>query len=110
MRHFDEPFADSSAIPTYIVSEFTARYVKVALSGDGGDEFFAGYPIRGAVEKYQFLDRVPRPLRKLMRWTANALPYSAYGKNFLACDRVADARWTGISTRTTCRISCASGC
>jgi asparagine synthase (glutamine-hydrolysing) len=83
VRHFDEPFADSSAIPTYIVSEFSARYVKVALSGDGGDEFFAGYPILAIMEKYKFLDRVPRPLRKLMRLTADALPYYAYGKNLL---------------------------
>ncbi|MGB7555609.1 MAG: asparagine synthase (glutamine-hydrolyzing) [Candidatus Korobacteraceae bacterium] len=83
VRHYDEPFADSSAIPSYIVSEFTARYVKVALSGDGGDEFFAGYPILDLIEKYKFLDHVPRPVRKLMRLTASGLPYSAYGKNFL---------------------------
>ncbi len=81
--HFDEPFADSSAIPTYIVSEFARRHVKVALSGDGGDEFFAGYETLGNVEKFGALDRIPGPLRKLAWWTASALPYSAYGKTRL---------------------------
>jgi len=83
VRHYDEPFGDSSAIPTYLVSEFAARHVKVALSGDGGDEFFAGYTIVGDVQRFRFLDRAPRILRRLISRTADRLPYFAHGKNFL---------------------------
>ncbi len=83
VRHFDEPFADESAIPTYLVSELAAQYVKVALTGDGGDELFAGYHSFFAVQRNRAMDRVPQPVRKLMSVAADLLPYSAYGKNYL---------------------------
>ena len=83
VRHFDEPFGDSSAIPTYLVSEFAARHVKVTLTGDGGDELFAGYDSFKSVERLRFLDHVPLPVRHLISSLADALPYSAYGKNYL---------------------------
>lgn len=83
VRHFDEPFADSSSIPTYIVSEFAARHVKVVLSGDGGDELFGGYESFFEIEKYRALDKVPLPVRGLLSAAAEMLPYSAYGKNYL---------------------------
>jgi asparagine synthase (glutamine-hydrolysing) len=63
--HFDEPFADSSAIPTYFVSQATRQHVTVALTGDGGDELFAGYPRYRTVEQLGKFDRLPGWLRRL---------------------------------------------
>jgi asparagine synthase (glutamine-hydrolysing) len=82
-RHFDEPFGDYSAIPTFIVSQCAARHVKVALSGDGGDELFAGYKSFARLEELRWADRLPQAGRKILGALAGALPYSAYGKNYL---------------------------
>ncbi|MBL8012791.1 MAG: asparagine synthase (glutamine-hydrolyzing) [Candidatus Omnitrophica bacterium] len=63
---FDEPFADSSAIATFIVSRETRRHLKVALSGDGGDELFAGYRMYCGENYYKKYQRIPAWLRKNM--------------------------------------------
>ena len=83
MRQFDEPFADSSAIPTYIVSEFAARYVTVALSGDGGDELFGGYEILQELPRLEAYGRIPASLRHALGLFSHLLPYGAKGKNLL---------------------------
>jgi asparagine synthase (glutamine-hydrolysing) len=64
--HYDEPFADSSAIPMMYLSEMTRRHVTVALSGDGGDELFAGYERYRAVAMAQKFDRLPAFARKVI--------------------------------------------
>jgi len=64
LASLDEPFADSSAVPTFIVSRQTARDVKVALSGDGGDELFAGYRLYAGEYWHGRYNRIPSFLRR----------------------------------------------
>jgi asparagine synthase (glutamine-hydrolysing) len=72
----DEPMADASIIPTYLLSKFTRQYVTVALGGDGGDELFAGYPTFQAHRMAQFY-KVPRALHeRMIRPMAERLPVS----------------------------------
>ena len=72
--HFDEPFADSSALPVYLVSEFASQYVKVVLTGDAGDEMFLGYD-KYAVDYYlnKYL-KLPAMGRKVIEGLAGRLP------------------------------------
>jgi asparagine synthase (glutamine-hydrolysing) len=82
--HFDEPFADSSAIPTWYVSEMARRHVTVVLSGDGGDELFGGYDRYVPHPRVVAFDRYsPRALRRVAAIAAAGLPHGTRGKNFL---------------------------
>lgn len=64
IRHYNEPFADSSAIPTYYVAQATRQHVTVALSGDGGDESFAGYEHYAMMHRLAAFDCIPQTLRR----------------------------------------------
>jgi asparagine synthase (glutamine-hydrolysing) len=84
VSHFDEPFADSSAIPTWYVSEMARRHVTVVLSGDGGDELFGGYDRYVPHPRVVAFDRYsPRALRRVAAIAAARLPHGVRGKNFL---------------------------
>ncbi len=81
---FDEPFADASAVPTYCVSKITREHVTVALSGDGGDEGFAGYRRYGEALGLRWIDTRPLALVKpLLAAVAACLPVGVRGRGFL---------------------------
>ena len=97
--HYGEPFADSSALPTYCVSELTRAHVKVALNGDGGDEAFLGYPRYAGARLGAWLDVIPLPVREILGRVGRGLPFETstarplrYLKRFLSEADVSDAR------------------
>jgi len=84
VQHFDEPFADGSAIPTWYVSKIAREHVTVVLSGDGGDELFGGYDRYLPHPRVVAFDRYsPRALRRAAGIAAARLPHGVRGKNFL---------------------------
>ncbi len=77
VEHYGEPYADSSAIPTYYVAKETRAHVTVALNGDGGDESFAGYERYAAMRFAETYNRLPKTLRKMfVEAPVNLLPTS----------------------------------
>ena len=81
--HLDEPFGDPSAIPTYMVSKLAAEHVKVVLSGDGGDELFAGYDRYRVEARERRLERMAAPVRWSLAALARRAPEGMKGRGFL---------------------------
>ena len=87
VRHFDEPFGDSSMIPTYWVSKLARKHVKVCLSGDGGDELFLGYnryPSGLRILNLKIVDLLPQTVRRALFGSLSSLfPSGVKGKGRL---------------------------
>ncbi len=111
--HYGEPYADSSAIPTYYVAKETRNHVTVALNGDGGDESFAGYERYAAMRAAEKYNRIPALLRKpFIEFPASLMPTSELkrsrlrdGKRFLSAASLPTVeryfRWNSAFDRST---------
>lgn len=111
IRFMDAPFADSSFIPMFYLSEMTRKHVTVALSGDGADELFAGYPTYMADRMHRVLKRIPGPLVRMALSGYRSLVPASHGKvsfdyklrQFLAAHSLSEQRahysWRQLFTR-----------
>ena len=79
--HYGEPFADSSSIPTFHLAELRARHVTVALTGDGGDESFAGYRRYAALRLRASYGRSPRGLQQAIAAAGRIVPTGGHAKS-----------------------------
>jgi asparagine synthase (glutamine-hydrolysing) len=83
VEHYGEPYADSSAVPTYYVARETRKHVTVALNGDGGDESFAGYERYAAMQLAENYRKVPEFVRKSVNVGVGLIPTSELGRSRL---------------------------
>jgi len=92
-----EPFADSSQIPTFLVSQIASKYVKVTLSGDGGDELFCGYNRYLAFAKiWKPIQRLPYRTKQYLAFILNSIPSAQWDKFFNLCNPILP-NWLRIS-------------
>jgi asparagine synthase (glutamine-hydrolysing) len=103
--HHDQPFGDSSAIPTYLLSEVTSQHVTVALSGDGGDELFAGYERFAAGLAARRYASLPGPVRGALGGALGLLPPAAVGGKAQRAQRFAGVAARGLPDAYRCWIS-----
>jgi asparagine synthase (glutamine-hydrolysing) len=90
--HHDQPFGDSSALPTYLLSELTRRHVTVALCGDGGDELFAGYERFAAGVALSRFQRLPSFVQRGASRLFTGLPRGAFSGRARSLQRFVDVR------------------
>lgn len=96
VKHYGEPYADSSAIPTYYLAKMTRQHVTVALNGDGGDECFAGYERYTAMRMAERYHRLPRVLREqVVERAVGAIPEAGSARSRLGKAR----RFLGVMGR-----------
>lgn len=106
--HYGQPFADPSAIPTYYLSRLARRHVTVALSGDGGDEFFLGYDRYEACRRLAWVDHAPAPVRGLFGLGAAAIPLPLSDVKYFRTAKRLLRQWSARAAVATSRRSCIS--